>query len=131
MTVFLSIFYDKYAILFGFYAGLFQDLASGTFLGIYAFSLLIVCIIASKVSERIYKDNIFLPLAASFSATILLNFILAVLIYLLGYTFDIVSIINNVLIELIYNLIFAYPVFFLMNKIDGKFKNFLKKFTQY
>lgn len=131
MTVFLSIIYDKYAILFGFYAGLFQDLASGTFLGIYAFSLLIVCIVASKASERIYKDNIFLPLVASFVATVLLNVMVAVLIYLLGYTFDIVLIINDVLIELIYNLIFAYPVFFLMNKIDCKFNAFLKKFTQY
>lgn len=131
MTVFLSILHDKYAILFGFYAGLFQDLASGTFLGIYAFSLLIICIIASKISERIYKDNIFLPLAASFLATLVHNFILAILIYLLGYTFNWLSIINNALIELIYNLIFAYPVFFAITKIDRKFQDFLKRLNPY
>ena len=69
LVIFFSIIYDKYAILYGFCAGLFQDLASGTFLGIHTLSLVIICILIHKISQLIYKENIFLPIVASVFST--------------------------------------------------------------
>lgn len=81
ITIFLSILYDKYAILYGFCSGLFLDLASGSFLGIHTFTFLILCILINRLAQFIYKENIFLPLVASLVATILNDFMIAVLIF--------------------------------------------------
>ncbi len=125
-AVSLSIIHEKYAVLYGFCIGLFYDLASGTFLGIHTFSFLVICLICSLLSQRIYKENIFLPLAASVSTTILNHFIIAVLIFLLGYDYNIWLVINKILISLIYNLIFAYPLYLFILKIDSKIEHFIK-----
>ena len=107
ITIFLSILYDKYAILYGFCSGLFLDLASGSFLGIHTFTFLILCILINRLTQFIYKENIFLPLVASLVATILNNFMIAVLIFLLGYDYNIWQIFNNIIVALIYNLVFC------------------------
>lgn len=131
LAIFFSIIYDRYAILYGFCAGLFQDLASGTFLGIHTLSLLIICILIHKVSQLIYKENIFLPLVASLGATILNYFIIALLIFLLGYNYNFWLVINNMIIALIYNLIFAYPIYFIINKINNKLQQWIKMSEQF
>lgn len=130
-TIFFSIIYERYAILYGFCAGLFQDLASGTFLGIHTLSLLIICILIHKVSQLIYKENIFLPLVVSIGATILNYFIIAFLIFLLGYSFNFWLIINNMIIALIYNLAFAYPVYFIISKLNKKLERWIKISEQF
>lgn len=131
IAVFLSVIHEEHAILYGFCIGLFHDLASGTFLGIHTFSLLIICLLCSQLSHRIYKDNIFLPLVASVSATVLNHFIIAILIFLLGYDYNIWLIVNNTLISLIYNLIFAYPLYLVILKIDAKIEHLIKISKQF
>lgn len=131
VTIFFSIIYDKHAILYGFCAGLFQDLASGTFLGIHTLSLLLICILIHKISQLIYKENIFLPLIAGVFATCLNYFIIALLIFLLGYSYNIWQIINNAIIALIYNLIFAYPVYFIIMKVDDKLQYWIRRSEQF
>ena len=120
ITIFLSILYDKYAILYGFCSGLFLDLASGSFLGIHTFTFLILCILINRLAQFIYKENIFLPLVASLVATILNDFMIAVLIFLLGYDYNIWQVFNNIIVTLIYNLIFTYPVYFVVVKVNDK-----------
>ena len=131
IAVSISIIREQYAILAGFCIGLFHDLASGTFLGIHTFSLLIICFFSSVLSQRIYKENIFLPLATSVSATLLNNFIIALLIFLLGYNYNVWLVVNNALIALIYNLIFAYPVYLFVLKLDSRIDNFIKMSKQF
>lgn len=126
ITIFLSILYDKYAILYGFCSGLFLDIASGSFLGIHTFTFLILCILINRLSRFIYKENIFLPLVASLGATILNDFMIAVLIFLLGYDYNIWQVFNNIMIILIYNLIFTYPVYFVVVKVNNKLQAFIK-----
>ncbi|HIX83458.1 MAG TPA: rod shape-determining protein MreD [Candidatus Megamonas gallistercoris] len=126
ITIFLSILYDKYAILYGFCSGLFLDLASGSFLGIHTFTFLILCILINRLTQFIYKENIFLPLVASLVATILNNFMIAVLIFLLGYDYNIWQIFNNIIVALIYNLVFTYPVYFIVIKFNNKLQAFIK-----
>ena len=126
ITIFLSILYDKYAILYGFCSGLFLDLASGSFLGIHTFTFLILCILINRLAQFIYKENIFLPLVASLVATILNDFMIAVLIFLLGYDYNIWQVFNNIIVALIYNLIFTYPVYFVVVKVNDKLQAFIK-----
>lgn len=126
ITIFLSILYDKYAILYGFCSGLFLDLASGSFLGIHTFTFLILCILINRLAQFIYKENIFLPLVASLVATILNDFMIAVLIFLLGYDYNIWQVFNNIIVTLIYNLIFTYPVYFVVVKVNDKLQTFIK-----
>lgn len=126
ITIFLSILYDKYAILYGFCSGLFLDLASGFFLGIHTFTFLILCILINRLAQFIYKENIFLPLVASLVATILNDFMIAVLIFLLGYDYNIWQVFNNIIVTLIYNLIFTYPVYFVVVKVNDKLQAFIK-----
>ena len=126
ITIFLSILYDKYAILYGFCSGLFLDLASGSFLGIHTFTFLILCILINRLAQFIYKENIFLPLVASLVATILNDFMIAVLIFLLGYDYNIWQVFNNIIVTLIYNLIFTYPVYYVVVKVNDKKQAFIK-----
>lgn len=126
ITIFLSILYDKYAILYGFCSGLFLDLSSGSFLGIHTFTFLILCILINRLAQFIYKENIFLPLVASLVATILNDFMIAVLIFLLGYDYNIWQVFNNIIVTLIYNLIFTYPVYFVVVKVNDKLQAFIK-----
>ena len=126
ITIFLSILYDKYAILYGFCSGLFLDLASGSFLGIHTFTFLILCILINRLAQFIYKENIFLPLVASLVATILNDFMIAVLIFLLGYDYNIWQVFNNIIVTLIYNLIFTYPIYFVVVKVNDKLQAFIK-----
>ena len=126
ITIFLSILYDKYAILYGFCSGLFLDLASGSFLGIHTFTFLILCILINRLAQFIYKENIFLPLVASLVATILNDFMIAILIFLLGYDYNIWQVFNNIIVTLIYNLIFTYPVYFVVVKVNDKLQAFIK-----
>lgn len=126
ITIFLSILYDKYAILYGFCSGLFLDLASGSFLGIHTFTFLILCILINRLAQFIYKENIFLPLVASLVATILNDFMIAILIFLLGYDYNIWQVFNNIIVTLIYNLIFTYPIYFVVVKVNDKLQAFIK-----
>ena len=124
-SVFNIIAYDGISV------DLFQDLASGTFLGIHTLSLVIICILIHKISQLIYKENIFLPIVASVFSTFLNYFIIALFIFLLGYSYNIWLVINNMIIALIYNLVFAYPVYFIVVKIDAKLQYWIKRSEQF
>ena len=90
---------------FGFCAGLLQDLATGTFLGIHAFSQLLIGMFFGRFSDRVFKEQFFLPVFASVAAIVANYFILALLMVLLGYRFNLVSSLQTMLLPmLIYQL---------------------------
>lgn len=124
-AAFLSILYGRQAMLYGFSAGLFQDLASGTFLGMNAFILMCAAVVLSWLSQRFYKENIFLPLAAAVFVTIVDYVMTSLMIVLLGYSLNGWLVVNNMLTALIYNVVFAYPVYFTVIKIDGVLQRLL------
>ena len=130
IAAFLSVLEDRYAILYGFGAGLFQDLASGTFLGMNAFILMCASIIISLMSHRFYKENIFLPLVMAVFITVLDYLGTAIMVFLLGYDMNIWLVINNMLTALIYNVVFAYPVYFIIVKINDKMQYLIKRYKQ-
>ncbi len=107
--------------LMGFATGLLTDLATGTFLGIHAFTHLIIGNICGRFANRVYKEQFFLPVFASLGVTAFNYFILALLMVLLGYRFNPLSNVQVTLLPmLIYQLAFAYPVHYLTYRLDKK-----------
>ena len=111
----------RYGGLMGFATGLLQDLAMGTFLGVHAFSQLLIGMFFGRFSDRVFKEQFFLPVFASVAAIVANYFILALLMVLLGYRFNLVSSLQTMLIPmLIYQLAFAYPVHRFTYELDKK-----------
>ncbi len=111
----------RYGGLMGFSTGLLQDLAMGTFLGIHAFSQLLIGLFFGRFSNRVFKEQFFLPVFASVAAIVANYFILALLMVLLGYRFNLVGNMESMLVPmLVYQLAFAYPVHRLTYALDKK-----------
>lgn len=102
---------QRLGVLLGFVAGLLQDLAAGTFLGMNTLSKLLLGYLFGSASQRVFKEKFFLPILAAILATLLNYFILAVLVLLLGYRFNLLYHLQTVLLPMIlYNLLAAVPV---------------------
>ena len=109
----------KQGAVMGFCTGLLQDLATGTFLGMNAFSHLLIGLGCGSASEGVFKEQFFLPVMASIVVTVGNYFILAILMVLLGYRFNLVAGVESILLPmLIYQLAFAYPVHRLTYWVD-------------
>lgn len=124
-VVFLTIIYNEYALFFGFIGGMIIDLASGAFLGLHTFSLILICLGVNYLSQFIHRDSILIPLYSGIFITIINNFIIDFLVYLLGYNQNIVDIFTTLLFSIIYNLILAYPIWY---TIHG-YKKIVDRFT--
>ncbi len=107
--------------LMGFLTGLLQDLATGTFLGMHTFSQTLIGLACGRMANGVFKEQFFLPVSASLVAAAVNYFILAALMLLLGYRFNLLLQMQHVLLPmLIYQLAFAYPVHRLAYDLDKK-----------
>ena len=107
--------------LMGFATGLLTDLSTGTFFGVHAFTYMLLGNLCGRFANRVYKEQFFLPVLASIGATILNYFILALLMVLLGYRFNLESHVQQMLVPmLLYQLAFAYPVHYLTYRLDKR-----------
>ena len=103
----------------GFALGLMQDLSMGAFFGLHAFTLTLIGLFFGRFSDRVFKEQIFLPISASVAATIVKYTISAVIVYLLGYHFNPFLHIGRVLfLLLLFQLIFAYPIHWATFQLD-------------
>lgn len=107
--------------LLGFLSGLMVDLATGTFFGVNTFSRLIIGLLCGLFSDRIFKEQFFLPVLASLGVTVLNYFILSVFMVLLGYRLNILGVQHTLFPMLVYQLAFAYPVHRLAYGLDKRF----------
>ena len=55
--------------LSGFAVGVLQDIASGTFLGVNAFTRVLIGFCVGKFSDQVFKEQVFLPVFASLLVT--------------------------------------------------------------
>ncbi len=107
--------------LMGFLSGLMEDLASGTFLGIHTFSQTLIGLACGRLSNGVFKEQFFLPVFSSIVAVVVNYFILALLMVLLGYRFNLIAQMQYVLLPmLIYQLAFAYPVHRITYDLDKR-----------
>lgn len=109
--------------MMGFATGMMKDLAMGSFLGMHAFTHLLLGYLCGRLANRVFKEQFFLPVFASLAVTAANYFILALLMVLLGYRFNPVSNVQYMLLPmLIYQLAFAYPVHYLTYNMDKRMR---------
>ncbi|MBR6906698.1 MAG: rod shape-determining protein MreD [Selenomonadaceae bacterium] len=111
----------RFGVLMGFCAGLLQDLGTGTFLGCSVLSYMVIGWVCGKLSDRVFKEEFFLPIMASVFATAGNYFILVTLMLLLGYRFHLATNMQDVLLPMfVYQLVFAYPVHKAVYELDQR-----------
>ena len=112
----------RLGVFMGFCAGLLQALATGTFFGIDIVSFMIIAMICGKLSDGIFKDQFFLPIATSIIAGVIHYLIWAFFIWILGYPFPLEENLKYTLPAICaFQFIFSYPVHKATYLIDQKF----------
>ena len=110
--------------LVGFSLGIVQDLSAGSFFGLHAFTLTLIGLLFGRLSDRVFKEQFFLPITASVAATLAKYLLSALIVYLLGYRFNPFLHMGHVLfILLIFQLIFAYPIHWATFHLDKRIRD--------
>lgn len=65
----------KTGMIVGFIVGFIQDLLVGRFLGLHAISRMIVGYLLGLMEQRVFKENLIVPILAAFIGTIIAEFI--------------------------------------------------------
>ncbi len=108
-------------VLFGFFAGLLQDLATGTFFGVDIFSKMVIGYVCGVFSHQFVKEQLFWPVISTVAASAANYFIILMFMILLGYRFDWLEQLSGLLIPMIvYNAVFAFPVHFWTRKLSER-----------
>ena len=108
----------------GFSIGLMEDLSVGSFFGLHAFTLTLIGLFFGRFSDRVFKEQFFLPITASIAATFAKYVISALIVYSLGYHFNPFLHIGRVLfILLLFQLIFAYPIHWATFHLDKRIRD--------
>lgn len=95
----------------GFFAGLLQDLVSGSIFGINTLSKLATGYVFGMAERKVFKEHVLLPILATSIATIFNGLAGMILLLIFGYKVDIMSAFLQNIVPLIgYNLIVAVPV---------------------
>ena len=111
----------KLGLFMGFFVGLLQDLASGTFFGVNVLIRMIIGFVSGQLSDRVFKEQFFLPVFASLAAVAANYFLTALFIFLLGYRFDILAHIGYTFVPMIcWQLLLAYPIHVLTYWVNEK-----------
>ena len=110
---------------FGFFAGLLQDLATGTFFGVDIFSKMVIGYGCGAFTRHFFKEQYFLPVFSVVAASAANYFIILLFMILLGYRFEWVEQISGLLLPMTaFNAIFALPVHFwtrkMIERLDAK-----------
>lgn len=97
--------------LVGFFLGLVQDLSTGSFFGLNAFLLTLIGLFFGRFSDRVLQEQFFFPITASVAATTAKYLSSALVVYLLGYRFNLFLHMGRILLVLLlFQVIFAYPI---------------------
>jgi len=102
---------SAWGALIGFSLGLMQDLSAGAFFGLNTFLLTLIGLFFGRFSDRVLQEQFFLPLTASVAATLAKYLCSALIVYLLGYRFNLFLHMERVLfVLLLFQVVFAYPI---------------------
>jgi len=102
----------------GFFAGLLQDLASGSVFGIHTLSKLAIGYLFGLAERKVFKEHILLPVVATAIATMINGLVIFVLFFILGYKVEMVSAMMNNIVPLIgYNVLIAIPVHYIVYRL--------------
>lgn len=114
-----ALLYGKdHGVVTGFFAGLLQDLSTGTFFGVNTFSKMLLGYGFGIAEEHVFKENALLPVVAILMGSFVNTLMTIIFMLLLGHKVELSNAIISVLCPvLIYNLIMAFPIYKLVNKI--------------
>ena len=105
----------------GFALGMVQDLSTGSFFGLNAFLMTLVGLFFGRFSDRVLQEQFLFPLTASIAATAAKYFGSALIIYWLGYRFNLFLHMGRIFfVLLLFQVIFAYPIHWVMFQIDRR-----------
>jgi rod shape-determining protein MreD len=95
----------------GFFAGLLQDLASGSIFGINTLTKLATGYIFGLAERKVFKEHVLLPILSTAIATIGNGLAAVLMLWIVGYKVDIVTaFMGNILPLVGYNVVVAVPV---------------------
>ena len=101
----------KYAIFFGFVAGILQDLTSGSYFGIATLSYMTLGLVFGKFSVNLFRDQSLLPVISSIPALALHFAITIAFLFLLGRQIDLIKFLKFGFWPMaIMQVVLAYPV---------------------
>ncbi len=108
--------------MFGFCAGLLQDLATGTFFGVDIFSKMVIGYGCGAFTRHFFKEQYLLPVFSVIAASVANYFIILLFMILLGYRFDWMEQISGLLLPMtVFNSVFALPVHLWTRKLSERF----------
>jgi rod shape-determining protein MreD len=101
----------RLGVFIGFLVGLLQDLVTGSFFGVNIFSKMLLGYASGVFSNRVFKEQAFLPLFASILASMINYFVILLIMVLLGYRFNLAAHLQSVLLPMVwYNVLLAVPM---------------------
>lgn len=110
---------NRHGVWMGFIAGLLQDLSTGTFFGVHTFCGMLIGYACGSFSKKVFKEQLLLPVAAVAASSAAKFFLIAALVYMMGYRFDIAEQAGKAFIPmLIMNTVPSVPVHWLTRKTD-------------
>lgn len=101
----------EYGAGMGFFAGLLQDLVSGSIFGINTLSKLATGYMFGLAERKVFKEHVLLPVLATLVATLFSGLVGIILLLIGGYKVDIAAAVMQNIMPLVgYNIIIAVPV---------------------
>jgi rod shape-determining protein MreD len=122
IVVALSTFLGKeYGMIIGVAAGMMQDIVFSRPVGITALSYMLIGYLVGSNSDKIFKENLVVPLAFSAGATLLKYFIGIFFDYVLGIPISLLIYIQQyLLIELVYNCAISIVIYKALYWVYGR-----------
>lgn len=104
----------------GFFAGLLQDLASGSIFGTNTLAKLATGFVCGLAERKVFKEHVLLPVAATAVATMFNGLIMFMILFIFGYKVQLGSVFINIVMPLIaYNVIIAIPVHHIVYRLTA------------
>lgn len=98
------------------FAGIFQDIYMVKGLGINSLTNMIVCLIAAKIGEGIFKEKRFVPIVVIFLVSMLRGVIIFVLLYITGQKSELIILFESSIYNAVISIFMYKRVFKLMQK---------------
>lgn len=119
IVVLTSIILGKHhGVTIGFFSGLLEDLASGTFFGLNTLVKMLIGFIFGSIEQQVFKEHKLLPLIAMSIATVLNYLLSLLLLFFLGANINFnMTLLYNFLMVLTYNVIIALFIHKLLYKL--------------
>lgn len=109
------LFGKETAIGVGFFAGLLQDLASGTIFGLNLLPKMLVGYLFGLAERNVFKESVLLPLFAVMAATVIQNLFAMLFVILSGYQMEILDyLLYQIMPTAFFNMLTAIPVHYVI-----------------